>query len=369
MSDRICRWGILGAADIARKNWQAIRSAGNCSLVAVASRDPERCRRFIAECQGHTPFDPPPSPCATYEELLARGDVDAVYLPLPTRVRKSWAIRAAEGGKHVLVEKPVGASAADAGDIVEACRRNHVQFMDGVMFMHSRRLDRIRDVLKDGDSIGQIKRITSEFTFGGADEFFKSDIRTRSDLEPLGCLGDLGWYTIRFILWVMDWQLPARVCGHTLAEHHRPDSPGPVPTDFSAEMFFDSGVSASYYCSFLTEIQQWATVSGTRGSLSVRDFVLPWYGSEAAFEVSHPVFHVTGCDFNMEEHTRRVAVREYSNAAPSAQEAKMFRKFAELALSGKPDPFWGEIALKTQHVLDASLASARSGGRMIELGK
>ena len=369
MTDRICRWGILGAADIARKNWQAIRCAGNCTLAAVASRDLEKCRRFIARCQSHTAFDPPPSPCASYEELLARGDVDAVYLPLPTRVRKSWAIRAAEGGKHVLVEKPVGASAADAAEIVEACRQNRVQFMDGVMFMHSRRLDRIREALDDGDSIGQIKRITSEFTFGGDDQFFRRDIRTRSDLEPLGCLGDLGWYSIRFILWAMGWQMPAAVCGHTLAEHHRPDSPEPVPTDFSAELFFAGGASASFYCSFLAEIQQWATVDGTKGSLSVRDFVLPWYGSEAVFEVSRPVFHVTGCDFNMEEHTRRMAAREYSNAAPSAQEANMFRTFAELALSGKPDPFWGEIALKTQQVLDACLESARSGGRMVELGK
>jgi predicted dehydrogenase len=360
---------MLGAADIARKNWQAIRCAENCTLTAVASRDLEKCRRFIAQCQAHTPFAPSPSPCASYEDLLARADVDAVYLPLPTRVRKSWAIRAAEAGKHVLVEKPVGASSADAGEIVEACRRNRVQFMDGVMFMHSRRLDRIRDVLNDGDSIGRIKRITSEFTFGAEDEFFKSNIRTSSQLEPLGCLGDLGWYTIRFILWVMDWQMPATVCGHTLAEHHRPDSPQPVPTDFSGEMFYVNGVSASYYCSFLTEIQQWTTISGTKGSLLVRDFVLPWYGSEAAFEVSRPVFEVTGCDFNMEEHRRRVAVREYSNAAPSAQEANMFRTFAELALSGKPDPFWGEIALKTQQVLDACLASARSGGRMVELGQ
>ena len=44
MSQKICRWGILGAADIARKNWLAIRNAENCTLTAVASRDPERCR-------------------------------------------------------------------------------------------------------------------------------------------------------------------------------------------------------------------------------------------------------------------------------------------------------------------------------------
>jgi len=369
MAGTICRWGILGAADIAHKNWQAIRRAPNCTLVAVASRDLERCRRFVGECQAHTSFDPPPRACASYEELLARDDVDAVYLPLPTVVRKPWAIRAAQSGKHVLLEKPVGATAADVREILEACRQSGVQFMDGVMFMHSRRLDAMRRVLDDGESVGRITRVTSHFTFGAPGEFFAGDIRTHSDLEPLGCLGDLGWYCIRFTLWAMKWQMPARVCGRMLAEHLRPDSPASVPTDFSAELFFPDEVSASFYCSFLTEIEQWANVSGLKGHLHLSDFVLPHYGSELAFEVSNPVFNIRGCDFLMEDHTRRVAVREYSNSDATAQEAAMFRNFAGLALSGKADSHWGEIALKTQIVSDACLQSAREGGRMVELGR
>jgi predicted dehydrogenase len=368
MNDRICRWGILGAADIARKNWQAIRLAPNCTLAAVASRDLDRCRRFIADCQKHVPFDPPPRAIASYEELLASPDVDAVYIPLPTAVRKSWAIRAAEAGKHVLSEKPVGATASDVREILDACRQSGVQFMDGVMFMHSRRLDGIRKTLDDGASIGQIKQITSQFTFGGPEEFFAGNIRTRSDLEPLGCLGDLGWYNIRFTLWAMNWRMPERVCGHMLQEHRRPDSPAPVPTDFSAELFFAGGASAHFYCSFVTEIQQWANIAGTKGYLHVPDFVIPYYGTESAFEVTNAALSVVGCDFNVEEHTRRVAVPEYSHAHTSAQEANMFAEFAKLVASGKPDPHWGEIALCTQQVLDACLESARSDGRMVRLG-
>ena len=367
MDRPICRWGILGAADIARKNWQAIRSAPNCTLTAVAARDPQRCRQFVAACQSHTPFEVPPRVSDTYEALLARDDVDAVYLPLPTRVRRQWAIRAAQAGKHVLAEKPAGVRAEEVREILEACRRNRVQFMDGVMFMHSRRLEAMRQVFDDGQSVGEVRRITSEFTFGAPEEFFQGDIRTDSRLEPLGCLGDLGWYNIRFTLWAMKEQLPLAVCGHMLSEHKRPDSPAPVATDFSAELFYPGGVSAGFYCSFRAEIQQWASVSGTRGALYVPDFVLPHYGSEVGFEVSNPVFHVTGCDFNMEEHSRRITVREYSNSAENAQETAMFRRFAELALSGKPDPYWGEITLKTQQVLDACLDSARSEGRMTEV--
>ena len=98
MQKTICRWGILGTANIARKNWQAIRWATNCSLVAVASRDLDRCRRYIAQCQQHVPFDPPPRAIGSYEELLASDDVDAVYIPLPTGLRKQWVLRAAAAG-------------------------------------------------------------------------------------------------------------------------------------------------------------------------------------------------------------------------------------------------------------------------------
>jgi predicted dehydrogenase len=367
MSEPICRWGILGTADIARKNWRAIRNAPACALTAVASRDLERCRRYVAQCQAHTPHDPPPRAYGSYEELLASNEVDAVYVPLPTGIRRPWAIRAAEAGKHVLVEKPVGTTAAGVREIVEACRRAGVQLMDGVMFMHSRRLDRIRAVLDDGQSVGRITRIASHFTFGGSDEFFQSNIRTHSELEPLGCLGDLGWYNIRFILWVMNWKLPAKVRGHILAGHRRGDSPESVPTDFSAELFYPDGVSANFYCSFLAEIQQWASIGGTKGSLYIPDFVLPHFGSEAAFEVQNPLFHVNVCDFNMEPHSRRVAVREYGNGTENSQETNMFGTFAKLALSGKLDDSWGEIILKTQRVLDACLQSARADGRMVEL--
>ena len=365
MSTSLCRWGILGAANIAQKNWQGIRHAPNCTLVGVASRDTARAQQFIDDCQASVPFPAPPRVFGSYEELLASPEIDAVYLPLPTVVRKAWAIRAAEAGKHVLVEKPVGATLDDAREIVAACQRHRVQFMDGVMFMHSRRMAAMRAVLDDRQSLGQLKRISSQFTFGAGEAFFANDIRASHELEPLGCLGDLGWYNLRFTLWAMNWQMPHEVSAHLLAQRGRPDSSRPVSSDLSGELYFADGCSASFYCSFLSELQQWAHLSGTAGSMYIPDFVLPYYGSEVAFEVCKASLEVKVCDFNMEARTRRVTVPEYSHGDASAQESQMFRRFAELALSGWPDPFWGEIALKTQAVSDACLRSAEQGGRRV----
>src|SRR5205823_9933704 len=106
-------------------------------------------------------------------------------------------------GKHILCEKPCGASSADVRAMLDACRTSKVQFMDGVMFMHSQRLALMRQVLDDRQSVGNILRIASQFSFKGSDDFLEQNIRVSGALEPLGCLGDLGWYNIRFSLWAM----------------------------------------------------------------------------------------------------------------------------------------------------------------------
>jgi predicted dehydrogenase len=358
-SQRICRWGILGAANIAKKNWHAIHNSGNGTLVAVASRNAERGAAWVRENQSLVAFEPAPRVCS-YEELLSSRDIDAVYIPLPTGIRKEWVIKAASAGKHVLCEKPCATNAADLAEMIEACHQHNVQFMDGVMFMHSARLPKLRSILDDGESIGTIRRIASHFSFNAPEEFHQANIRVSSELEPLGALGDLGWYTIRFALWAMNYEMPERVSGRML----QANAAG-VPLQFSGELFFPSGVSASFYNSFVTENQQWASVSGNKGYATLRDFVLPFFGSEAAFEVTRSHFEVNGLHFNMESRTQRIAANEYSNNMPNSQETNLLRNFAALVLAGKPDPQWAEIALRTQQVMDACLRSAREEGALV----
>jgi predicted dehydrogenase len=355
------RWGILGAANIARKNWQAILNSGNGTLAAVASRSRERAQEFIDLCQADAPFPTVPRPCS-YDDLLSDSAIDAVYIPLPTGVRKEWVLKAATAGKHVMCEKPCAPTAEELAEMIAACQKHNVQFMDGVMFMHSARLPALRRVLDDGESVGDIKRVASQFSFYGGDEFHRANIRVDAKLEPLGALGDLGWYNIRLTLWTLKYQMPQRVAGRILSA-----TPDGVPLEFSAELFFPGGVSANFYCSFETENQQWANISGNRGFIAMPDFVLPFFGGEAAFEATRATFDARGCHFNMVEHTRRIAVHEYSNNGPDSQETMLFRNFAAILHSGKLDPHWPEIALKTQRVLDACLRSARSGGALVEL--
>jgi predicted dehydrogenase len=358
------RWGFLSTAGIAKKNWQAIALSPNARLVAVASRNRDKAAAFIDECSRSCHVDEAPAAIEGYDELLSSDNVDAVYIPLPTGLRKEWVIKAARAGKHVMCEKPCGIAAADLEEMIAVCSENNVQFMDGVMFMHSLRLQKMRECL-DGGDIGTIKRIATQFSFLAPDDFLSGNIRVNSDLEPQGCLGDLGWYTLRFTLWAMKYQMPTQVTGRILSEHGSPGSPSSVPTEFSGELLFDGGVSASFYNSFVTEHQQWANISGTKGNLHVADFVLPYFGNEQYFEVHNAAFVCEASQFNMERHTQRHVTAEFSNNAPDAQETKLFTKFSELALSGTPDKHWPEISLKTQRVLDACLESARNGNQPV----
>jgi predicted dehydrogenase len=356
------RWGILGTANIARKNWKAIYNTSNGVVAAVASRDPRRARDFITDCQAEVPFPTPPRPVGSYEEMVTATDLDGLYVPLPTGIRKQWVLRAAEAGKHVICEKPCGVSVDDVREMVSACRHNRVQFMDGVMFMHSRRLEAIRQVLDDNKTIGPIRRVSSAFNFNAPEEFFASNIRVDRSLEPHGCLGDLGWYCIRFALWAMKWELPQKVSGRMLAS-----TAEQVPTEFSGELFFLGGASHSFYCSFITDLRQTVQISGPGGCLEMHDFVLPFFGCEAGFETWNPSHQVRGCEFTLEPNCRRWSVREYSNSHPTAQETNQFRNFVDQVRSGSLNEAWPDMALKTQQVMQACRDSALNEGKIVQI--
>ena len=348
------RIGFLSTAGIGKKNWKAIFNSGNCVVSAVASRDVEKSRKFIDECQREFKFENAPAALGSYEELLTSKNVDAIYIPLPTALRKEFVIHAAQNGKHVLCEKPCAANVAELEAMISACKKNRVQFMDGVMFMHSPRLAKVREVLDDAKSVGEIRRISSAFSFYIGEDFFRNNIRVDGKLEPAGCLGDLGWYCIRFALWTMNWQLPREVTGKILSQSENlPDRPS-APTEFSAELIFAGNVSAGFYCSFLAAFQQWISVSGQKGWLRLPDFVHPFDSYEPVFEVNRNEVRATADGTKCPP-----GVDPMPQGHATAQDTRMFRNFANQVFSGKLNDDWPMWALKTQQVQDACLEAAR----------
>jgi hypothetical protein len=106
-----------------------------------------------------------------------------------------------------------------------------------------------------------------------------------------------------------------------------------VPGEFTGELFFDGGVSANFFCSFLVENQQLTTISGERGYITVEDFVLPFYDAELSWQENRHVLEIDNCRWNMRQHSRRHAVVEYASGEANAQEVRMIEAMNSAANS------------------------------------
>lgn len=179
------RFGILGAASIARRMMlPAFVDVPEAQAVAVASRDKSRAEALASEFGIQAEH--------SYESLLARDDIDAVYIPLPPQLHESWALRALESGKHVLCEKPMTTSVASAERMVTAARAAGKVLAENWMFVFHRQLAEV-DVLADAYNLGELRLLRASF---GIPELDTDNFRYRATLGG-GALLDVGGYPIR----------------------------------------------------------------------------------------------------------------------------------------------------------------------------
>ncbi|CAN8246749.1 unnamed protein product [Cochlearia groenlandica] len=357
-TDKKIRIGVMGCAEIARKVSRAINLAPNATIAAVASRSLEKAKTF-ASANGYPESTKIHS---SYESILEDPEVDALYAPLPTSLHVEWAIRAAQKGKHILLEKPVAMNVAEFDKIVAACEANGVQIMDGTMWVHNPRTAKLKEFLSDSDRFGQLKTVHSHFSFAVDEDFLKNDIRVKPGLDGLGALGDAGWYTIRASLLVNNFELPSTVIA----------LPGAVLNDAGvilscgASLTWEDGRTATISCSFLANLTMEITAVGTKGTLRVHDFIIPFKETEASYTTS------TKAWFNEQVTAWVNPPSEQTVKTELPQEACMVREFARLVgeikyNDAKPDGFWPSISRKTQLVVDAVKESLDKNCEQISL--
>jgi predicted dehydrogenase len=339
---RPVRWGILGTARIATKVGRAIDRARGAVLAAVASRDKSRADAWVA---AHTRSGSPAddaraflepgaiATCGSYLEILDDPNIDAVYIPLPPSLHCQWTCLAAERGKHVLCEKPLGMDLAEAQQMADACAAGNRQLMDGVMWLHHERTLAMREIIRS-DRLGSLRRVTSGFSLNGAD-LGPQNIRFQSELGG-GALGDLGWYCVGAALWAFG-ELPQQVFATARYERN-------VDMNLSAMLWFREDRMVSFDCGFDVVWRKWFEIAGTRGSIVCDDFVNPWDAGKARFWVHDSQGQGT-------QHLFPDCV----------QEMRMIERFCEIVQSGRLDAAWPSAALATQRVCDALAQSARTG--------
>jgi predicted dehydrogenase len=198
---RKVRWGVLGVAKIATVKVIPAMQRGEHSVVtAIASRDPQKAR----DAAGPLGID---KSYGSYEELLADPEIDAIYNPLPNHMHVPWSIRAAEAGKHVLCEKPIGLNSGECRDLMTVRDRTGVQIGEAFMVRSHPQWLRARELVRSG-AIGELRSIVGAFSYFNRDP---ENIRNIVDWGG-GALMDIGCYPIQISRFLFKRE-PVRVTG------------------------------------------------------------------------------------------------------------------------------------------------------------
>ena len=245
------RWGILSTAAIGvRKVIPGMQKGELCDIAAIASRDlrkaEETARQLgIAKAYG------------SYEELLADPQIDAIYNPLPNQMHVPWSVKAAEAGKHVLCEKPVSRTVAEARTLLEVQRRTGVKIGEAFMVRTHPQWLRAREIVASG-RIGALRSIQGFFSY------FNTDPRNIRNIPEAGggALMDIGCYPIIISRFLFDAE-PVRVFG--VAER---DPVMKIDRLTSGILEFASGQSV-FTCSTQLVPYQRINIFGTKGRVEI----------------------------------------------------------------------------------------------------
>jgi predicted dehydrogenase len=323
------RWGILGAAKIARQAViPAMLKAPYCELsevIAIASRDLTKAQ---AAAQAHGIA----KAYGSYDALLADATIDAVYIPLPNHLHVPFSILALQAGKHVLCEKPIALSAHEADQLAStAAQHPQLKVMEAFMYRHHPQWHWARQVVREG-RIGDVRTIDSCFYFDDDDP---AGILHHAECGG-GCLMDIGCYPVSLSRFLFRAE-PVRALARFVD-----DPEHDVDQSVSGILEFDQGV-ATFTCSTRLAPFQRVSVFGTRGRMELE---LPF---------NPPVDRPTRACLEVDGSLERI---EFDVCDQYGIQADGFSR-AILENTEAPTPIGDAVA--NMRVIDALVRSSRAG--------
>jgi predicted dehydrogenase len=249
-AERALGIGILGTGHISTQFALALRESGSRTvrIAAVASRDSARAAALAQLCAAQRSY-------ADYGAMLADDGVEAVYIGLPNSLHAEWAVRAAAAGRHVLCEKPLAPSLAEARRMVEACERHGVLLVEAFPYQFQpQTIEMCRRVAAGEVGTVRVLQATTGFPLAAAD-----NIRLRSDMGG-GALLDVGCYCVSLARLVFARQ-------PRCARAQRAAGPSGVDLTTVATLEYDDGAYAQLACSIATAPHRNAFLIGSDGVL------------------------------------------------------------------------------------------------------
>lgn len=323
-------WGVLSTAKIAReKVIPPMRKGQRTTVVALASRDLGRA----VQVAGRLGI---PRAHGSYEALLADPEVEAIYNPLPNHLHVEWSRRAAEAGKHVLCEKPIGITAEAALELIRVRDRTGVRIQEAFMVRTHPQWLMARELVQAG-RIGTLRAISGHFSYFNDDP---ANVRNQAEIGGGGLL-DIGCYPITTSRFVTG-QEPRRVAA--LIEHDpvlRTDRLGSALLDYD-------GVQCSFIWATQTVNRQTMQFIGTTGRLEVE---LPFNAPNdrpcrlLVYDAQDQGAHVA--------ETIEIPTCDQYGVAGNA--------FSAAIIEGTPEPVPLEDSLLNMRVIDAVRRAGASG--------
>lgn len=252
----MARWGILGTGRIARRFALALRSSASEQVLAVASRDQARAGAFARELGVERAYD-------SYDALLDDPQVEVVYIALPASLHASWAIAAARAGKHILCEKPLATSAAEAEEMFEVARQSGVWLMEAMMYRFHPQTQQVQALLAQG-AIGEVRQVQVSFTVQVRDP---ANTRLIPELGG-GALFDVGCYCVNLARMAIG-AAPEQV--HALARW----APSGVDESLLATMEHPGGAFSQIACSLGATRNNLGRIIGSQGIIEVDEIFTP----------------------------------------------------------------------------------------------
>jgi predicted dehydrogenase len=325
---RKVRWGVLGAAQIAiRKVIPAMQLGELCEVAGIASRD--RAKAEAAAGQLGIP-----NAYGSYDEMLADPKIEAVYNPLPNHLHVPWSIRAAEAGKHVLCEKPIGLSVADTLPLIAARDRTGVIVGEAFMVQTHPQWVRTVELVRSG-RIGQLRSVIGWFGY------FKLDPVNVRNVREFGGGGllDIGCYPIKGSRMLFG-EEPLRVSATLVRDAN-------FGTDIltSAVLEYPSG-HCIFTCGTQIAASQGIQIFGTTGRIELEIPFNPMPVSRIRIDSG---VDLTGSGVTVEEFA---ACDQYTIQGDA---------FSRAIREGGQPPVPLEDALKNMAVIDAVFRSAETG--------
>lgn len=318
------RFGVISTAGIGVGSMIPAIQQSSHDVVAIGSRDGDVAREVADDMGIDRSY-------GSYEALLADGELDAVYNPLPNALHAEWTRAAADEGLDVLCEKPITTDAASAADLFDYCAERDVALMEAFMYHFHPRTERLREIV--ADNLGEPRYATSTFTWRMADG--AEDIKIDPGLGG-GALYDVGCYTVSGIRGVFG--EPDRVYAESVDTRE-----SGVDTQTLGTLAYDDGPTANFVCGFDTTHDERIRIDSDDGWLEAHDA----YGPDPEQAVT-----LTYDDGSGQTTETFDAVDHYRLEVEA---------FADAVEAGEEPPVTRAESLANMQVLDALYASADRG--------